>query len=141
MFEVFKRMQKNVLELNTNAIISEIIAQPLINSEIIDAQKAQWDIGLEADGSFMGNYSPISVSKYGKPDGPIKLEDTGATRESIKVLINDGSFTTAADMDLHGVDLAAIYPAALGLTSESLAELMPEIKSNVIEKVRAKILQ
>lgn len=141
MFEVFRKLQRNIHDLDSKTIVTEIIAQPLISSEIIDAQKAQWNVGLEADGSFMGNYSPISVSKYGKPDGPIKLEDTGATRESIKVLINDGSFTTTADMDLHGVDLAAIYPAALGLTSESVAELMPEIKSNVIEKVRAKILQ
>lgn len=138
MFGVFKKMQQNIHELDSKNIVTEIIQQPLINSEIIDAQKAQWDVGLEADGSFMGNYSPISVSKYGKPDGPIRLEDTGATRESIKVLVNDGSFTTTADLETH--DLQLRFPNALGLTSESLSELMPEIKSNVIEKVKNQML-
>jgi hypothetical protein len=89
----------------------------------------------------MGNYSPISVSKYGKEAGPIKLEDTGATRATIKVVVNDGCYNMSAEMDLHGTDLSERYPAALGLTTESKNELMPEIKSNVIDKVRTQILK
>lgn len=134
-------MIDNVRKLDKRVLLNQIINDPIVNAQIIDANQYQWNRGLEADGTFMGNYSNVSVTKYGKSPGPIKLKDTGATRESMKVVIQGDGFVMHADMDLHGTDLTERFPKALGLTSESISDLQPEIKERLIERVRNEVLK
>ena len=134
-------MGDNARQLDSRVMLNQIIQGGSINAQIIDANQQQLQSGIEADGSSMGNYSPVSVAKYGKPDGPITLKDTGATYDTMVVVIAGDSIKIHADMDLHGVDLTERFPNALGLTSDSLDELKPEIATDVIDKTRTQLLQ
>ncbi len=40
--------------------------------------RVQLSHGMKGDGTFLPDYSYTSVTKFGKPPGPIKLYDTGA---------------------------------------------------------------
>jgi hypothetical protein len=44
---------------------------------IVQMNTDQLYAGKRADGEQMPNYSPVSVTVYGKPDGPIRLFDQG----------------------------------------------------------------
>lgn len=135
-FAAIEIQVKQFRKVDINTILNSVMEEPSIQSQIIDLNYAQLDKGLEADGTFMGNYSRVSVEKFGKRPGPIRLYDTGATRESFKVRADRDSFVITGNMDLHGVALDVIYPKALGLSNESVAEIVPEIKERVIEKFK-----
>jgi len=56
-------------------------------SLIEDINISQLQNGERADGTTLPDYSHVSVSKYGKPPGPIKLFDTGAFYRGITTKI------------------------------------------------------
>ena len=43
----------------------------------------QMEVGLKADGTYQEPYSEVSVSKYGKEPGYIKLKDTGKFHQGV----------------------------------------------------------
>jgi hypothetical protein len=52
-------------------------------SLIEDLNISQLQQGMRSDGEVLPDYSPVSVMKYGKPPGPIRLFDTGAFYRAI----------------------------------------------------------
>lgn len=50
-----------------------------------DLNREQLSEGRRADMTMMPDYSWVSVHFYGKPEGPIRLFDTGAFHESLNV--------------------------------------------------------
>lgn len=85
-----------------------------------DANIEQLQDGLRADGVYLPDYSPVSVWKYGKPEGPIKLFDSGAFYRGIVAVMNP------AGVEIEGRDsktkkLMADYGAEiLGVSEENL---------------------
>lgn len=144
MFGAIKDMAKRIERINENAIINSILRDPILQAQIIDLnQKQLYDQGLQADGTPTGNYSPVTISKW-KPlaaaegrDGRsdhITGKDTGETYESMKVVINSTtSFKIFAD-DRNNFE--AQEPNFLGLTIESIDEIIPEIRDEIIAKVK-----
>lgn len=59
----------------------------------VKEQKSQLAQGLKADGTFQPNYSPRSVSVFGKTPGPIKLFDTGAYYAGLRVEVRGDLFS------------------------------------------------
>lgn len=59
--------------------IEDAVYQALEETQeyISDLNAEQINKGIRSDGSMMPDYSPISVRFFGKPEGPIKLYDTG----------------------------------------------------------------
>jgi len=65
---------------------------------IADLNVEQLNKGIRSDGSMMPDYSPVSVEVYGKPEGPIKLYDTGAFYQGFTVEVQgDKVVTTSTD--------------------------------------------
>lgn len=63
------------------------------NQEVLsEINRRQLSEGLKSDGSFLPDYSPVSVSVFGKPEGPIKLFDKGNLYDQIGADILDDSF-------------------------------------------------
>jgi hypothetical protein len=60
----------------------------LTKSDAVAAQRVQLSQGLKADGTYQPDYSPVSVSKYGKPPGPIKLYDIGSYYGGLKIEVS-----------------------------------------------------
>lgn len=50
----------------------------------VGQQRLQLFQGLKADDTYQPDYSPVSVAKFGKTPGPIKLYDTGAYYAGLK---------------------------------------------------------
>lgn len=95
--------------------------------QIEDKITQQLQQGKRGDGSTLPNYSPVSVAKFGKPPGPIKLFDTGDFYQGIKVSAN-GSGLFIDDTDSKTPLLTEKYgDAILYLGDDSLAELKEDV--------------
>ncbi len=146
MFGAIKELNKKVQALDQNKMLAEILAEPLLDAQIIDLnQKQLYEQGLQSDGTPTGEYAPITVSYY-KPlaasegrDGRsdhITGKDTGETYDSMIVK------SDPTGMVIHADDRNNFFkrePKGLGLTEQSLSEIRPEIKESLIEKVRKQI--
>jgi hypothetical protein len=75
--------------------IDQIVYQTLDQAKEFsaDLQVEQQLKGISADGSFMPDYSPVSVEVYGKPEGPIRLRETGAFQSAAYVRVNSDTRT------------------------------------------------
>lgn len=146
MFGVIKDMGARILAINQDEILKDIFDEPSIQAQIIDLNQNQlYEKGVQSDGEPTGDYAPITVSKY-KPlaaaegrDGRsdhITGKDAGITYDSMKVNNEMKSFTITADDRNNFFDRE---PKGLGLTQESINEIIPEVRELFIEKVREKI--
>lgn len=129
-------------QLDQNKLMKDAVDNSVIKAQIIDLNQSQmYDKGIDSKGETLGDYSTISVSKYGKRPGHIQLKDTGEFYDSMKVGVEDSGIIITGDTDKGTVDLAKVYPDALGLTDESINEILPEITSNLAEKIKTAILK
>lgn len=111
-------------------------------SLIEDLNIAQLQRGERSDGEILPDYSPVSVMKYGKPPGPIKLFDTGAFYRGIIARANP----RALDMDNTDSKrgkLANKYgDEIIGLQDESVERLQYFILlPGLIERTEQKLLR
>jgi hypothetical protein len=107
-----------------DSFIVEAIAQSVIESAPIieDLNIAQLQRGQRADNSFLPNYSPVSVAKYGKPPGPIRLFDQGDFYRGITLKGDKTGFKLVGE-DQKTPKLTEAYgDNVLGLSNESLTE-------------------
>ena len=90
--------------LNNLNIKDEVVkAIQATTDEIAFANTDQLMHGTRSDGSMMPPYSPVSVSKYHKPNGPIRLYDTGAFHKSFKAKADSSGFIIDA-VDLYDLE-------------------------------------
>jgi len=106
------------------------IAERVLNEsapQIEDKIIFQLRQGLKGDGTHLRNYSPVSVAKFGKPFGPIKLYETGDYYQGLKAKAF-GSVLEIDDTDWKDAKLTTIYgPEIKALTDQSVQELQEEV--------------
>lgn len=142
MFGAIKDIGNNMQRLNPNRLMRDVIDETSVKAQIIDLNQSQmFDKGIDAKGETLGDYSQVSVTKYGKRPGHIQLKDTGEFYDSMKVNIEEDKFIIIGDTDKGDVDLANVYPDVLGLTTESKEEILPEISQRLSEKIKEEILK
>jgi hypothetical protein len=143
---LINRMQK-IQSLNVGLLFSDVINNELLQAQIIDLQQNQlYDQGIQSDGTPTGDYAPVTVAHY-KPiafsqgrDGRsdhITGKDTGITYASMKVEPMYNAFKITAD-DRNNF-FETYEPKGLGLTTESIDEIKPEVLEGIIELTRIKI--
>ena len=146
MFEAVYEMGKRAAEMDESKMIAEIFEDETLQAQIVDLNQNQlYEQGLQADGTPTGEYAPITISFY-KPlaaaegrDGRsdhITGKDTGETYKSMKVANEDKAIRIEAE-DRN--DFFKRIPEGLGLTGESINQIIPEVRETLIEKVRDKI--
>lgn len=146
MFEALINKFKGLAEMNANNVIHEVISDETLQAQIVDLNQNQlYEQGIQADGSPTGEYAPITITKW-KPlaaaegrDGRIDHitgKDTGQTYASMKVANLSDQFIITADDRNHFFDRE---PQGLGLTDESINEIMPQIKDGIIEQLKQRI--
>lgn len=80
--------------------IKEVAIESLrqCSSALANLNVEQMNKGVKSDGNLMPDYSPVSVEKFGKPEGPIKLFDKGDFYRGWKVDVRDEQiFITSTD--------------------------------------------
>lgn len=146
MFGAIKAKAAKVKALNQDKLLNEIFNEPTLQAQIVDLNQHQlYDLGVQADGTETGLYSLKTIAyKQMKGDArgvPGKSDhitglDTGLTYDSMNVKsMPDGIVINANDRN----DFFAREPKGLGLTKESIAEIIPEVREQLIEKIRAAI--
>ena len=70
---------------------------------IADLNVEQMSKGLKSDGSYMPDYSPVSVEVFGKPEGPIKLFDKGDFYQGYRVTIENGNVVVTSTDEKTGM--------------------------------------
>jgi len=142
MLEILKNTFKRVQKLSSNKILKDIFDDSDLRLDMVNLNRSQMrDDGVDALGDSLGDYSPISVSKYGKEAGHIQLYDTGYFQGSMKALSLKEAVVIEADMKKPDVDLEIIYPHALGLTDENTKIIQGLVEPIFKEKVLQEVLQ
>ncbi len=143
MFGKIKAIAAQVQKLDQDKILTEILNEQTLQSKIIERNQEQlYEEGLQADGIPTGSYSfntIMGTSRYagkiekGQRYDHITLKDTGTFYKSMKVKsITQGIVITADDPN----DLQAREPKMLGLTPESLSEIIIDVKIDLLNKVK-----
>jgi hypothetical protein len=108
-------------------IAVKMLNEPNVKAQIEDKIIAQLQQGLKGDGSHLPNYSPVSVAKFGKPFGPIKLYDRGNYYKGITSKAF-GNVLEIDDTDSKDPILTQRYGFDIrSLTDQSLQELQEEV--------------
>lgn len=146
MFGRIKYLARNVISLNGEKILKKVLSDAAVKEYIATLQQNQmYDFGVDAKGVTLGDYSDISVSKFNKPPGHIRMYDTGKFFNSIKIKADDKEVTIEANTIKQAwdgaVDLLDRWPDLLGLNEESLSKLRMYVRPLFIEEVRATILR
>jgi hypothetical protein len=150
MFDALYDMIDKVQSLDQDRMFDNIIRDPGMQAQIIDlnTEEQLYEQGIRADGTRVGFYSAATVNKW-KPlaraegrDGRadhVTLKDTGEFYGSFEVKPEPGGFVITADpIKPGGEDLTETWgPEILGLTHESIENLIPEIRDRVIQDARA----
>lgn len=114
-----------------------------VQAEIVrlNTEEQLFNEGIKSDGDYLPDYSDTSVNLYGKPNGHIRLYDTGEFFESFRILVFGEDAEIVADTRKEDTDLAERYgKAIIGLTNESKDILTKIILQVLREVVRKDIL-
>jgi hypothetical protein len=143
MFGALKKKFEKLIKADESKIVSASINTESIHTQVIDANQRQlYEQGIQADGTSTGDYA-LSTKAYkeaygdaygipGRTDHITGL-DTGETYKSMEVkALPEGIVITADNNGFFDRE-----PKALGLTSESKKEIIPEIRRNIIEAIAA----
>lgn len=144
MFESLRKICKNVQKLDSDKLLKKVFNDPAVKEFVATLQQNQmYDDGVDSKGTSLGNYSEASVKIYGKPEGHIRMYDTGAFFKSIKiksesqgVVISANTIKTSWD---GAIDLLDRWANLLGLNEKSLSRLREYILPLFIEEVKQQI--
>lgn len=78
-------MYLRVKSVNVDSLIKQALSET--KDELADVNRDRMLDGVRADGVKMPDYSLRSVNEFGKIPGPIRLLDTGAFQQNIRVNI------------------------------------------------------
>jgi hypothetical protein len=142
LIDYFKKLSK----IDENQILHDVLQDATLQAQIIDLNQHQlYDEGIQADGTETGQYAIKTIQykqAYGDSRGVpgntshITGNDTGQTYDSMRVQNMPDRFEIVADDRNHFFDRE---PDGLGLTNESIDEIVPEIKDGIIEKIQEAI--
>lgn len=149
---VIKELENRIKELALAKIAKEAFEDKSLQAQIIDlnTQSQMYELGVDAKNQSLGEYAPITIEFY-KPlaasegrDGRtdhVTLKDTGAFYDSFEVKVEDDGAQINADTRKGATDLLTIYPHIVGLTDESINEIIPEVRELFIQAVRGRLFR
>lgn len=151
-FGKLKDLANKVLRLDENKVLKIVLDEKVLQAQVIDLNKENqlYENGVTANGKFLGEYAPFTYRYKTQMAGllgndtradHITLKDTGSFYDSFKFRNrNDGFIIEAKTEKEDGTDLSVAYgPQILGLTDESITEIIPEVRQRMVDVVRSKI--
>lgn len=95
--------------------------------------------GVFADGTDTPDYSPFTIEikqAKGQPYDHMTFRDTGETHSSIEYSFNNGELVANWE---DKYELQENYGEIVGLTSQSIKEIQPEITENIRDFILSKL--
>lgn len=141
MFESLKSHLDKLANIDEDTIWFNVIDRET-QFEIIrlNTEDQLFDEGIRSDGSNLPDYSRRSVEEFGKPNGHIRLRDTGQFYQSFRVKVDKwGLFIAADDVKEDTVLTEAYGIDILGLTEENTNILIKMIKRKYLEGLHGKL--
>lgn len=134
---------RKLCALDPKEILGRALSQPEIQSKIIELNQDQlFEQGIQADNTVTGSYSPMTVrmkQAMGQRTDHITLSDTGEFYESMKVEVNEDKAVITGDTEKDDQDLIDRWPKALGLTEDSLNDVMPLVIGGMMKEIKKAI--
>jgi hypothetical protein len=132
-----------VKALDTGKVINDSIDETL--PVIEELNRARMQEGIRSDGSVMPNYSFISVTEYGYPDGPIKLKDTGAFQAAIiaerqgeEIIQTSTDDKTNMLVEAYGEEIFGILGVKIFRNEYKDESLLPAIQERISQQTGLK---
>jgi len=139
--------------LTIDSIMDEVWDDRYLKALVLDLnfQSQLYEKGVDAAGNLLGYYSPFTVRYKRSIAGSIgndtrsdhiTLKDTGEFYNSGRVEKVPGGIVIDAETNKGGGDDLAVEfgKKILGLSNESIQELIPEVRERVIPLVRQKVI-
>jgi len=149
-FEPCYKLIRQTKNLSAIKIMKNVWDDARLQAQAIDlnTESQLYEKGITSDEKSLGDYAPITIFYY-KPlaraegrDGRtdhITLKDTGDFYRSFKFNNENDGWSIDANTDKQGTDLSFVYGKILGLTDESINELMPEVKESFLKITRKEL--
>jgi hypothetical protein len=126
--QMLKRLERVDVLLSAQAAIEETA------SDATKAQRDQLNQGLKSDGTYQPDYSPTSVTKFGKPPGPIKLFDTGSFYRGIIVDVLGEKFSIFSIDEKN--DFLEVKYSPLGLGVQARIEWVRSLRPVFVKQIK-----
>lgn len=136
-FDVIDTLATNLNKIDLIAITETALqARPDIIAEL---NRDQLRKGETSSGASLPPYSAVSVNKFGKPPGAIKLYDTGDFYKAIKpefaqtsFVIDDTDWKKDVLQERYGDDI-------LGLSQDNIGELAQDALGQIQYEIRRQL--
>lgn len=132
-------LRRKIDDLDINQVSVDAITKT--DAIAADIQVKQQLNGVDAKGKEMPYYSPVSVEVFGKPEGPIKLRDTGAFQRGIYVKAMGDKITISSTDDKTKMLEERFGKkgfSILGLNSGSRKEWKEDLQPVLVDIVKKK---
>ena len=164
-FQPLRNLANEIIQTDINKIVNSILKNTDFNSFVLDLNRIDqlFEQGIQVDGSAVtsgvtqqnstpGVYGKFteelnqgrsfqyknSTSKSKTAGDAYNFYNTGSWFESFRLVLKDDSFIITAS-DVHGFSMEGEYGQVLGLTEESLAEvikaLTPILRQRLINRL------
>jgi len=128
---------KNLNKIDVNSIVDESIIEN--ESNILDLNREQLDIGLLSDGSILPDYSETSVTVFGKRAGAIRLFDTGNFWEGFYIDMGEKAFDVRSKDSKEAMLLDRYTTDIFGLVPKQKTEAAKIVKSYFISNLKKQL--
>lgn len=138
--QVLINLRNKVSALNTQifALLVDTLNDSTVKAQVEDKIGEQLQRGERGDNQKLRNYSPVSVAKFGKPAGPIRLFDTGDFYQRVTVeVFPDGIVITDTDsktemlVDEYGKEIIELQERSIEELQEDV--FLPNLQARVIK--------
>lgn len=150
-FPILTKMFNKAETLDVKKYLNKALDDKILQAQIIDLNTnvQMYEQGVDAKGISLGEYSYATIygtSKYegkkekGQRYDHITLRDTGTMIDTEEVILtDDGGFILRMDTVKNGKDITENkkqnFSNVVGLTDESIEEILPEIQDSLRENI------
>lgn len=135
-FETITKLGNGFKKINLDGITERALVD--IQADISELNRDQLREGITSTGSFLPDYSNMSVQVFGKPSGPIKLYEFGDFYEGIVPEFAQKDFTLSGTDEKTDMLTKRYkqYGEVVGLTNDSISELAVKALPGIQDELR-----
>ena len=133
----FRKLAANMYRLNIDAELYLAVKDE--QKLALDFNIKQLDRGEYSDGSWLPEYSDVSVEVFGKEPGPFTLEETGAFKKGFEMIGTPDAFRiTSYDTKIDKI-IDQTNEDIFGLQPSNLTKFAVVVKKNLAKRIKQAI--
>jgi hypothetical protein len=136
-FKVIRTLTNKLARINLDKATEAALKAR--KEEISELNRDQLRMGKRADDTFLPPYSSNSVTKFGKPKGPIRLFDTGDFYKGVAPDFNKSEFEVKGRDNKTDMLQDRYGDSIIGLSKDSLNELAQDSIGQIQYELRKQL--